>query len=133
MKLKWFILALLWLGFGWTAYVAFGPTDGPNLCLFRAATGYPCPACGSTRALAHLFHGHLWESLLVNPFGLLVLLLGIPAFLLLMADALTGTRRFEQTLGHIDRIARSKPWIWALLITLVLANCIWNLLKWNYG
>jgi hypothetical protein len=40
---------------------------GPDICLwkhlFRLAA---CPACGSTRALAAFFHGHLVQALAYN-------------------------------------------------------------------
>ena len=40
---------------------------GPDICLwkhlFRLAA---CPACGSTRALAAFFHGHLAQALAYN-------------------------------------------------------------------
>jgi hypothetical protein len=36
-------------------------------CLFRAATGWLCPGCGSARALHALLHGHLHSAVLANP------------------------------------------------------------------
>jgi hypothetical protein len=46
-------------------------------CLFKKLTGYPCPTCGSTRLLHHLFQLKLALAFLYNP---LVFLVGI-AFL----------------------------------------------------
>jgi hypothetical protein len=46
------------------------------VCLLKAATGLPCPTCGSTRALARLLHFDLPGALAMNPLataGLIVL------------------------------------------------------------
>jgi hypothetical protein len=46
---------------------------GPGLCLIRAVTGRPCPACGMTRAMAALLQGRVKTAarynLLVFPAG----------------------------------------------------------------
>jgi len=40
---------------------------GPDLCLWRHLFHLTaCPACGSTRALAAFFHGHLRQALAYN-------------------------------------------------------------------
>ena len=40
---------------------------GPNLCLWRCLLHLAaCPACGSMRALAAFFHGHLGDALAYN-------------------------------------------------------------------
>ncbi len=49
-----------------------GALNGPIICPIRLATGYPCPFCGTTRAICALSQGHLRSSLLYNPFGLIV-------------------------------------------------------------
>jgi hypothetical protein len=42
-------------------------TRGPDLCLWRHLFHLSaCPACGSTRALAAFFHGHLGQALAFN-------------------------------------------------------------------
>ena len=49
--------------FGFIALVAvaaarFLPVDlFAPACVFKSVTGFPCPACGSTRAVAHLAQG----------------------------------------------------------------------------
>ena len=64
---------------------------GPDICvwkhLFRLAA---CPACGSTRALAAFFHGHVTQALAYNRNVLVTgpLLIG-----LLLKDAVRGLRR----------------------------------------
>lgn len=49
------------------------PTGGPVLCPFRAATGWYCPGCGSTRMLHHVFTGRLDLAVGDNPLALLAL------------------------------------------------------------
>jgi hypothetical protein len=43
-----------------------------TLCLFKGLTGLPCPTCGSTRALGHLFSLDFAGALRMNPFTTLV-------------------------------------------------------------
>lgn len=38
-----------------------------TVCLFKALTGLPCPACGSTRAAGHLAHADFTGALAMNP------------------------------------------------------------------
>lgn len=41
--------------------------SGPDLCLWRHLFHlHACPGCGSTRALAALFHGHFAQALAFN-------------------------------------------------------------------
>jgi hypothetical protein len=71
-----FMLAVCAAGWAWLA-VHLGKSAALNvqLCWIKATTGMPCPACGTTRAVDALMHGHLWEAMLINPFGLPALLL----------------------------------------------------------
>lgn len=39
-------------------------------CLFKLASGHPCPACGFTRATLRLAHGDLRGSFLFHPLAL---------------------------------------------------------------
>jgi len=64
---------------------------GPDICLWKHLFGLAaCPACGSTRALAAFFHGHLAQALAYNRNVLVTgpLLIG-----LLIQDAVRGLRK----------------------------------------
>jgi hypothetical protein len=43
-----------------------------TFCVFKGLTGWPCPTCGSTRAVARLFHLDPAGALAMNPFTTLV-------------------------------------------------------------
>lgn len=58
-------------------------------CLFRLATGWSCPGCGSQRALHALLHGNLREALEMN----LLLPAGITYLILLGAGYLFAENR----------------------------------------
>lgn len=47
--------------------------NGPDLCVFRALTGLPCPGCGLTRSWVHLMHGDVGGAFTYNVFGPLTL------------------------------------------------------------
>jgi hypothetical protein len=49
----------------------------PHFCLIKQTTGYPCPGCGVTRSVEHLFHFRWLESIKSNPNGLLLVLIFI--------------------------------------------------------
>ncbi len=36
-------------------------------CAFRSLTGFPCPTCGSTRAMVFLSGGDIFSAFLMNP------------------------------------------------------------------
>ena len=50
-----------------------GLINGPVLCPIRLATGFPCPACGTTRAIGALSEGRFRDSLAFNPLGFIVI------------------------------------------------------------
>jgi hypothetical protein len=67
---------------------------GPNICLWRHLFHLvACPACGSTRALAAFFHGHLAQALAFNRNVLAT------APLLLGLSALDTSRAFRKVLA----------------------------------
>ncbi|MCI0389516.1 MAG: DUF2752 domain-containing protein, partial [Acidobacteria bacterium] len=50
-------------------------------CAFLHFTGIPCPSCGLTTSVAHAARLHFYESVITQPFGLVVFIsavLGIP-------------------------------------------------------
>jgi len=60
----WSVCAVLAIVFRpvWIAGAAFLPR-----CPWHAFTGWPCPGCGTTRAIVHLFHADPVGALAHNP------------------------------------------------------------------
>ncbi len=93
-------------------------------CFFRALTGIPCPACGTTRSVRALFSGDLGASLGSNPLAsgiAITLLAGAVAALVCLpwADRLRLPRLPSR---------RTLLWIGAILILanwgyLIAASC----------
>jgi hypothetical protein len=71
----------------WDAYAAILPR-----CLWHARTGWPCPGCGTTRAVLALLHARPWAAFASNPLAaggvLLFVVVGIAAPLWLAAGGL---------------------------------------------
>ncbi len=47
-----------------------------TLCLFRNATGLPCPTCGTTRAVLAAADGRVLDAALFNPFVVIAAIVG---------------------------------------------------------
>jgi len=85
---RWLVLALLLAGFCLISPETLA--RGPDLCLWRALFHLPaCPACGSTRALAALFHGHWAQALDYNR----NVVVTAPLLLAMLVDDLRGLLR----------------------------------------
>ena len=58
------------------AYFVFSPrlVDLP-LCPSAYFSGTPCPTCGTTRSVWHIFHGHFRQAWAFNPLGFLVVVI----------------------------------------------------------
>jgi hypothetical protein len=117
-------------GYSWLFYSIINHGDSGTFspCIFKAETGFPCPSCGSTRALMMLLRGDIAGSLLTNPIGLLLglLLLIVPFWILF--DLITRNATLLQFYKNAEKTIRKKP-VALLLILLILANWCWNIYK----
>ncbi|MCP5107809.1 MAG: DUF2752 domain-containing protein [bacterium] len=87
----------------------------PVTCVFKGVTGYPCPTCGSTRALFHLSRLEIAAAFRLNP---LVFLAGA-AFILWVCYGvymLASGKRFKITLSKRESFFLR----WGILVLLVL-------------
>jgi hypothetical protein len=58
------------------AYFMFSPRlVGIPLCPSAYFSGTPCPTCGTTRSVWHIFHGHFHQAWAFNPLGFLVVVI----------------------------------------------------------
>lgn len=103
-------------------------TDTPTVCFIKAVTGYPCPSCGTTRAVVFLSKGEITASVQQNPFGLLVgfCMLFLPFWI--GFDIVKNKNTFHHFYLKTESVLR-KPKVAVTLIVLVILNWIWNLYK----
>lgn len=99
-----------------------------GVCIIKNVTGYPCPSCGTTRAVTLLLNGEIINSLLLNPFGIIVAIIMTIFPVWVLTDIALRKETFFLAYKKAETIIR-KPWIAIVLILLVLLNWIWNLYK----
>lgn len=116
-------------GFVWLGYVFFNrPAAVMGACLIKGVTGVPCPSCGTTRAIEALLRGRFMDSLLLNPFGIVVLSVMIVFPLWIAADLVLGRQSFYEFYGKTEAVLKRK-YVAIPLAILVLFNWIWNIAK----
>ncbi|HJZ41881.1 MAG TPA: DUF2752 domain-containing protein [Bacteroidales bacterium] len=132
IRLYLFILISCAVGYAWLLFAFFsGNTEKENpieVCLIKHVTDIPCPSCGSTRAALSLLHGNISESLVINPFGLIIVLLMTVAPPWIFYDLVTRKDTFQKYYISIEVFIR-KPKIAITFSLLVLINWIWNISK----
>jgi len=99
-----------------------------SLCFFKAISGQPCPACGTSRSVSLLAQGKLAGALHMNPLGFIAAILLIIAPVMVIFDYLQKKDRFFKFFLWAESQLK-KPIIAILAIALLLANWIWNLVK----
>lgn len=126
-----FISIAIGVGYIWVLYnLFFDATQTPEVCLFKLATGIPCPSCGSTRSVLALLHGHVWHALLLNPFGAVIAVFLVISPFWLIYDTLTKHTGMFKTYQWLEHELKLKKYAIPLIL-LVLANWIWNIYKGN--
>ncbi len=91
----------------------------PDLCWFKAITGFPCPGCGLTRSFVAMGHMNPVDSFCYNPAGPVL-------FLLFMAQApyrtvrMIFSRRHPLAFSTIDKIGNR-----GLVVAVVLMAVFW--------
>ena len=100
--------------------------SGSTICPFKLATGFACPACGSTRAVLALFEGR--NPLQYNPIGLVTFAVGALALGLMLRDLATGSDRLLRTWRSAEAFARRPP-VAIAGVGLLAGNWIWTLSK----
>ncbi|HNP32809.1 MAG TPA: DUF2752 domain-containing protein [Flavobacterium sp.] len=99
-----------------------------RFCIIKNVTGYPCPSCGTTRAVRLLLQGRIKESILLNPFGIIVAIIMTVFPIWVLTDIILKKETFFRWYKKIEATIR-KPWLAVILIALVLLNWIWNIYK----
>ena len=99
-----------------------------RVCIIKNVTSYPCPSCGTTRAVTLLLQGRIIESLLLNPFGIVVAINMTIFPIWILTDIFLKKETFYFWYKKTEATIR-KPAIALILILLVLFNWIWNIYK----
>jgi hypothetical protein len=125
-----FVLALCTAGYGWLAFHQLSDVSdsGMRFCFLKTATGFPCPACGTTRAVDSLLQGQVWEAIQWNPFGLPVAIIMVVVPLWIARDYVVKADSFFRFYQKAE-LKLSRTGIALPLIAMVLANWIWNYYK----
>lgn len=92
-------------------------------CPFRRLTGYPCPGCGTTRAVILALKGEWLGSLRANPYGLLLLLLGALLMLWILFDWIKGSGTLAATQQRLNAYLQTHWWI--LAVAVLAAGVLW--------
>ena len=99
-----------------------------RVCIIKNVSGYPCPSCGTTRAVTLLLNGRFIESLVLNPIGIVVAIIMIIFPIWILIDIIFKKETFYFWYKKAEGTIR-KPWLASILIVLVLLNWIWNIYK----
>jgi hypothetical protein len=99
-----------------------------GVCIIKNVTGYPCPSCGTTRAVMLLSNGKIIDSLLLNPFGVIVTVIMTIFPVWVLTDIVFKKETFFLAYKKAETVIRN-PKIAIVLILLVILNWIWNLYK----
>lgn len=131
-KLYIFLIAMSLTGYAWLAWniVEYSAhSSAPTVCMFKEVTGLPCPSCGTTRALLLLINGNIRESLLTNPFGLLLALALVIIPFWIVTDILRKRESFYRKYVWIERFLTQNRWAAVSAVAVVALNWFWNITK----
>lgn len=131
-KLYYLILLACFIGYLWLFFLSYTSkrTTHTNftVCIFKRITSYPCPSCGTSRAVASFFYGEIIHSILLNPFGIIVSLIMIVCPFWIILDLLKSKSTFYVFYIKFESALKKRHVALPLLI-LVLLNWIWNIYK----
>ncbi len=128
-KLYSILLIACFAGFAYLLYSAYSEQKNAiSFCIIKNVTTYPCPSCGTTRAILMILKGKIIESLLLNPFGIVVAVMMTVFPVWIVTDIVAKKDTFFRWYKKAEATIRT-PWLAIILITLVLLNWIWNLYK----
>jgi hypothetical protein len=101
-----------------------GPLHLALFCPFQQITGWPCPTCGATRALAALTQGNLMAALSFNP-----LVAAVSLFLMAAGAVSLAGRMFRVELPAPRPGPALQRFLRAGAVGIVLANWTYLILR----
>jgi hypothetical protein len=99
-----------------------------TVCLFKLATKYPCPSCGTTRSAIYFLNGNFKSALLLNPLGIICVFLLFFLPITITVDYFFSKNIFIRLHKKFDVLVSNQK-IALILIGLFILNWIWNILK----
>lgn len=132
-KQKLYLLATVgsFVGYCWFFYYNFfaQKNNSPvTVCLIKKVSGYPCPSCGTTRALSEFTKTNFITGILINPLAIFTALLLISVPVLLIYDFLFKKEILFKSYKSIEAFLQKKQ-VYPILILLLVLNWIWNIKK----
>ncbi len=99
-------------------------------CPIKRLTHLPCSACGTTRAIYLLLGGRLNESIQMNPFGLVTILLCLLALIVSIRDLLLQDWLLERAYNQLTKFIYCHKVAVIVIVAIVsLSNWCWNIYK----
>lgn len=103
-------------------------------CPIKKLTGYPCPGCGTTRAVGFLFEGKIGEALYTNPLGLFVCVVLAVMAIAALYDLISGKHLYKAIfVTPFIQLKKKHKWAYiamlALCFILAALNACWNYYK----
>lgn len=118
-------------GYAWLLFLGNAvslASGGFKGCLFKWVTGWPCPSCGSTRAVRAFFYGQWAELIHYNLLGILVAMIMVISPFWIVGDWLFHSDSLFSCYCRIENCLRKKA-VALVAIALVLVNWIWVIIR----
>jgi hypothetical protein len=134
LKINYLILLICTFGYIWIFFnLPNTPsstinTTGFNVCIFKNVTDLPCPSCGTTRAVSFILHGDFYKSLMLNPFGIIIISIILIFPFWIIFDLIFKKSSFETWFINLNQLFKKK-WIVLSFVIIVILNWIWNIYK----
>lgn len=125
-------LSLSCVGYLWLSWNLFEQSESRTAatpCLVKQATGLPCPSCGTTTAMLEVVHGNVLSSLLINPFGVLMMTVLIIFPWWIVLDMLRSGDSFLRFYRRLETVLNSDRRVSLPSVLIVVLNWIWNISK----
>jgi len=123
------IFILTFIGWFWLLMHAHNKVASElNVCFVKATTGFPCPACGTTRSIQTILEGKPLDGFVLNPFGFIVLAIMAIAPLWILRDWFVHSNSFFAWYRKME-LRFTRPVVARSFFLLVIINWFWNFYK----